>query len=212
MNQTQICWRLASRTCEKPMLLVKAPGVSGVLLAAACTCQAGPAPAHTAHDRMSPSQACTGTPQERRPYLAVPGEGRCVAGRLGDGGPVLRLGTAACRAGCQGVRVGEQPVHLQQDILGLHHLLELAFAPPGTRQVQARLREARRLSYAGLVKLSRLGVDAFSTTTPQADASGTFNPDSQWQVGTAGADQLRVGWGSGRQFNSDTCRCSRVMN
>ena len=169
-------------------------------------------PAHTAQDRKSPSQACPGTIQERRPYLTVPGEGRCVASHLGDGGPVLWLGTAACRAGRQGVRVGEQPVHLQQDLLGLHHLLKRAFAPPGTRHVQARLWEARGPSYAGLVKPSRLGADAFSHHHPKADASGTFNPDSQWQVGTAGTDRVRVRWESGCRFNSGTCRYSRVMN
>lgn len=65
-------------------------------------------------------------------YLSVPGEGPIVTGVLYDSGPVLWLRSAERGAGCQGVRVCEQPVHLQQDILRLDNLLELSSPPPMT--------------------------------------------------------------------------------
>lgn len=69
-------------------------------------------------------------------YLAVPGEG--PAPGVLDGGPVLRLGNAERGLRRQGVRVCEQPVHLQQDVLGLHNLLELPSLPPRTHAQERR--------------------------------------------------------------------------
>lgn len=55
-----------------------------------------------------------------------------MAARLNDAAPVLGLGGAERRAGRQGVRVREQPIHLQQDVLRMDNLLETSVPPPRT--------------------------------------------------------------------------------